>query len=228
MESGQYQSALLVLGRKELLCNRGRDFDNHPTNDWRLATLLHAMFAADQQIDLLSVNSQNAEAWAETLEGIRTLSNDGMNCWETSINSDSSQTAVVIEAILTKQSQSRGGIFHAIEELLSIPEVTAESPWLDLNSPSWYRTCLDDAAFEAVPAQLLARVRIGPIGFIERTHDGLLIRFTAWQGESFELQGSSDLKIWDGLRTFETNHGEFTHSILPTAPHSFFRVRMLP
>ena len=87
---------------------------------------------------------------------------------------------------------------------------------------------MNDEAYEAVPAQLLARVRSDPVGQVTLQGDQLRIRFRTFPGSSFTVEASANVRDWDVIRTGFCPDGivEFLDSASPGPGQKFYRLRL--
>ena len=86
---------------------------------------------------------------------------------------------------------------------------------------------MNDEAYEAVPAQLLARVRSDPVGQVTLQGDQLQIRFRTFPGSSFTVAGSANLRDWEVVHSGFSADGtvEFLDSVSPGPGQKFYRLQ---
>ncbi len=210
----------------------GNDPRTHPTNDWRTATLLAALFSTNHPRDLLSINSTNFADWQAALTGLTVLSNnlefpvlgDPLQFETNIIASTAPQITTVVAGLEQRRLAQRDGYFTDLAAFLNTPELSSASPWLNLAYPQ-PAFGLTDAAYEALPGQLLARVRPDPIGRILAANNALELTFSAFDGFAFRVESSTNLCDWTTFSEphFSTN-GTFTLAVPPTFGPRYFRV----
>lgn len=141
----------------------------HPTNDWRLLELFTVAPNDNAARGLLSVNQTNMAAWSAVLSGVLAFTNvtddasllvGNESMFETvTISPGSPELKAIVEGI----NQTRAGFpnrrFHHLGEILSTPQLTAESPFLNRNSPAQLRQGISDFAYERIPQQILSLLR---------------------------------------------------------------------
>jgi hypothetical protein len=93
------------------------------------------------------------------------------------------------------------GYFRDVGELLSVPELTVASPYLNRSAPQ-IKYVLNDEAYEMIPIQLLFRVRPDIVAGIEKSGTNHLFKFSVYPGHNYQIQESTDLKIWTTLTNF--------------------------
>jgi hypothetical protein len=138
-------------------------YDTYPTNDWVLADLFTTALNDNSARGLLSVNQTNDAAWAAALSGVIAMSN---------IN-----TGVVIQpadvySFVEGTSRSNGinyvrstnanGLFHKVGQILSVPALTVQSPFLTNTTLAE----VSDEVVERVPQQILGLLKVGEPQFV--------------------------------------------------------------
>jgi hypothetical protein len=209
----------------------GGDPRTHPTNDWRIAELLAALFKDVRT--LRSVNTTNFDAWAATLDGLTVLSNNLANPQlfdppqfeSIVVTSNAPQVDIVVNAIQHTRAARRGQYFEDVASLFSISELSSASPWLNLSSAEQLQYGLTDEAYEALTSQLLALVRPDPVVTATRNGSTIELRFTVFRTGSYRVESSADLMTWT---TFSDGHvpnrGTFSLTVPAASAPRFFRV----
>jgi hypothetical protein len=111
-------------------------------------------------------------------------------------------------------------LFRRLGDIFATPELSIASPWLNESSDLQLRYGISDAAYEMIPAQLLALVRPDSIGSVVQAGQTLQIQFTGADGYAYALQTSSNLLDWTTISTNYPIYGVFT--LPPIAPSDFF------
>jgi hypothetical protein len=112
--------------------------------------------------------------------------------------------------------------------VLAVGELSLFAPWLNRSSELQLKLGLTDAGYEALPAQLLSRIRSDSIGRLQ-LGDDLRIRFTGWDGYGYAIECSSNLKDWTAVSTNCPLEG-IIELVIPTAisANCFYRSVLLP
>jgi hypothetical protein len=141
------------------------------------------------------------------------------------ISSNSSQAAVIANAIQSERAAQPGQMFSDIGDILATPQLAEQSPFLtNLNN-----TAISDADYEMIPSQLLSLLRADSIGSIYLTNGQPLVQFTGYDGHSYAVQASSDFVNWSNISTnFPLNEiFTFSNSIPLNAKQQFYRSVLL-
>jgi hypothetical protein len=207
----------------------------HPTNDWRLASLLAPLLETNTFHLLLSLNNPDANLWHIALDGVNVLTNitDDVDilsppAFDTIVmSSNAPQAAVIASAILSARGNGTGRYFRDISELLAVPRLSVTSPWLNLSldQPYWGIT---DEAYEKIPGQLLSRLRADSIGTISSTNGQYLAQFTGYDDHSYRIEVSSNLADWAGISTNYPTNGVFSFRTTAPSAAQFYRSILLP
>lgn len=196
-----------------------------PTNDWRIAELLASLFNTNDLRTLASANQTSAPAWEELLNGLTVLTNPAPGQTDSLVMlSNSPQAKLISTALLAARAKQPAQTFHDPSELLSAPELSVASPWLNnSNTPS-------DAAFEAIPSQLLSRLRPDSVGSVALTNGQLQIQFTGFDGYAYTVLASSNLVDWTILASnYYTSNGVFVLTLpSPSFAPQFYRSALMP
>jgi hypothetical protein len=216
----------------------------HPTNDWFLAALLATRWNTNPPQPLVSINSSSREAWGCVWDGLLVLSNNLPDAVLAGtfpdvtpqfaslvMAGDSPQAATLTEAVRQTRAGRRGGFFRDVGELVAIPGLSVASPWLNSTTSLQRNGGLTDEALEAIPSQILTRLRPDPYAELGREDGVVTLRFWIGEADDFEVQVSADLELWgayDG--TVEQGPGwvQITNEIGTSAAACFFRVKLGP
>ncbi|MHC1762808.1 MAG: hypothetical protein AB9869_00670 [Verrucomicrobiia bacterium] len=142
----------------------------HPTNDWKVFELFSTAINANANRGLLSVNQTNMAAWSAVLSGVTVLTNtspDGAigtgrrpQMQELVVQPNSPQLIWIVDGIKRWRAAHPYGVFHHLGDVLSAPELTVQSPYLNWQSRRQYENGIDDAAYERIPQQILSLLQI--------------------------------------------------------------------
>jgi hypothetical protein len=137
--------------------------DTYPTNDWVLPDLFTTVLNDNSARGLLSVNQTNDAAWAAALSGVIALSN--VNFGVPIRPSDVYQFVEgtnPTNGINYVRSTNVNGLFHKVGEILKVPVLTVESPFLS-NSPV---SEISDEVVERIPQQIMGLLKVGEPQFV--------------------------------------------------------------
>jgi hypothetical protein len=220
--SGQYLDAALMA----------------PVNDWRLASLLMPLLNTNDATQLFSVNDANIADWQNVLNGLIVYSNSAAVVFPTVpptfdtyvMASNSSQTLTVAAGIANARASQPNPSFYSIGDVLAAPELTVNSPWLNTINSQQLKYGITDAAYEAIPAQLLPLLRTDSIGTLAPTNGGWNLSFSGADGYAYALQTSTNLVDWSSVSTNSPVQGGFIVPVSPSAgsQNQFFRSMLLP
>jgi len=199
----------------------------HPTNDWHLISLLASMLQTNPPQNLVSINSASPAAWGSAFEGI-TVSSNSPDCTvsDLTLHADSPEVSILTDAINHNRALFPNGYFRELGDILSTPELSVSSPWINIGDPY----CNADADIEAFASQLLGRVRPDPLASLTFSNHHAEIRFTAFPNHTYEIQSSSDLHDWTPLGTITPTEQSFTYSGPEgfSSARRFYRLKLLP
>ncbi len=189
-----------------------------PTNDWHLVTLLNDFFNTNDVHTLVSPNLATAQTWEALLDGMTVLTNSGLGqLTPILISSNSPQVDFVSDGLLNARASQPDQLFRNVGDVLAAPELSVASPYLD---PSSFRTLTDDV-LEAIPAQLISRLRSDSIVTLIPASNPPLLQFTGMDGYSYAVEVSSDLLNWTPISNsivLKTASSNFTPSNATSAP----------
>lgn len=151
----------------------------HPINDRYLLDLFTTALNDNASRGQLSVNQTNLAAWSAVLSGVSVLENNRTNRFVTpaGVYSPLAMSPVArivggIQRTLTnyfnpymgRYTNFPGGVFHRLGDILAVPELTVNSPYLNsayaAPTLSQYRD-LNDSVYERIPQQVLGLLK-GP------------------------------------------------------------------
>ena len=215
-----------------------------PVNDWQLASLLVSLLNTNNATQLMSVNETNIADWLNLLNGLTVYSNSANfpnftlppgiilpTIFTTNqMASNSPQAEIIAYGISQARVAQPNDQFYSVGDILSAPQLTVNSPWLNSSNINQQKFGISDAAYEAIPAQLLLLVRPDSIGAMYMTNGGVNLQFSGSDALSYEVQQSSDLAHWTAISTNNPVHGIFNILIPPAANSSqqFYRSLLLP
>ena len=203
----------------------------HPTNDWRLVSLLVSLLHTNDARSLRSVNQTSTAAWCGLLDGMTVLTNTGAGQFTPIImSSNSPQAATIAAALNAMRSSQPGQRFNTPSDILVTVELSTASPWLDLSSLTQLHGGLSDEAYEAIPSQLLPLLRPDSIGSISQSGGTLQVQFSGADGYAYAVQSSSNLLSWTPVSTNYPANGffNFDDTLPPGSPRRYYRSLLLP
>jgi hypothetical protein len=169
----------------------------HPTNDWALVDVFTTALHPNATRGRLSINQTDAAAWAALFGGVVVATNDlvvdnaalefGVGqrnnllpwnidpttsaakklLWNVTTLPDGTPITNGINGVRIRQPL---GAFRRLSDILAVPELTVESPYLrrlpstDDNEPLWHS--LDDMAYERIPQQVMSLLKVGEPRFV--------------------------------------------------------------
>ena len=143
---------------------------SHPTNDWLLAELFTTALNDNAARGLLSVNQTNIGAWSAVLSGLTMRTNIIPNrairltslpqlTNSVLVEPDSMQLHTIVGGVINARAKRPGGVFGRLGDVLSTPELTVNSPYLNISTPLQLQAGLDDRAVEWIPQQILSLLK---------------------------------------------------------------------
>ena len=111
-----------------------------------------------------------------------------------------------------------------------MPELSTDSPWLNLSSAIQLQRGISDEAYERITLQLLSRLRPDSIGSLNQTGGVLRIQFTGFDDYPYAVEISSNLVDWAGVSTNYPTNGVFEFAEPSAAGNArrFYRSVLLP
>jgi len=147
----------------------------------------------------------------------------------TELSSNSPSVAALASAILAARAGAPGGTFTDVGEVFSTPALSIQSPFLNWSDPVQQRTGITDAAYEALPAQLLGQLGLASLGTLVFTNGQWVAQFTGQAGNQYVLQSSADLIHWTNLGTNSPVLGVMSLRVAgPSGGALFYRSQLLP
>ncbi|HOX56005.1 MAG TPA: hypothetical protein P5205_03005 [Candidatus Paceibacterota bacterium] len=157
-----------------------------PNNDGRLLDLFTSALNNNATRGQLSINQTNLAAWSAVLSGVITLTNDVDAAGKPILAPAVIQPAGVYDAFDTNTWPPTVRLVHAINaarantnapmpvypnhvfrrlgDILSVPELTVASPFLNLaGTPSLANNGLNDAAYERLPQQIAGLLKVDTV-----------------------------------------------------------------
>jgi len=198
-----------------------------PVNDRQLAGMLVALFNTNDPAQLVSVNDGNTADWLGVLDGIMVQTNSISPFDFLVMSSNSPQALIIANAVAQSRTTQPGQRFDSTGDILATPELSVQSPWLYNSNVN---NGVSDQAYEAIPAQLLPRLRPDSRGAMVQVNGGWNIRFSGSDGFAYALQTSTDLATWEVVSTNYPVQGSFSVFIppAPDSPVRFYRSALLP
>ncbi|EEF59225.1 hypothetical protein [Pedosphaera parvula] len=148
----------------------------HPTNDWKIVGLFTAAPNDNAARGQLSINQSNAPSWYAMLGGAIALSNSTPDIdLDTVSPQPAKYTPFVIDPIKNNLAISNilvaindvrrtnylGGVFTNLGNILAVPELSTNSPFLNRSSDVQVQKALSDSVYEAIPQQILGLLKVG-------------------------------------------------------------------
>ncbi|MDR3456839.1 MAG: hypothetical protein P4N60_05295 [Verrucomicrobiae bacterium] len=219
------------------------DFDHNdaarlsPTSDWRLAALLTEWFNPNDATQLQSANAATA-GLSSALDGILVQTNSTAvpdYRFPPQLDSfvmagDSPQAQFVANALTLARAGSVNQSFSSPGGILATPELSIASPWLNASDATRLEFDISDEAYEAIPAQLLPRLRPDSLGAIIFTNGGWSARFSGSDAFTYQVQSSTNLVDWENMSTYQPVAGTFDSPMAapPGSTQKFYRSVLLP
>jgi hypothetical protein len=144
-------------------------FGTHPTNDWRLLDLFTVAPDDRASRGLLSVNQTNLAAWSAVLSGVVVSTNAlpdssiiskaaQITTSPLTVQPLSPQLMTIVDGINRAHLQQSNQVFRSIGDILSVPELTVQSPYLSLTRRQMEQG-IDDNTYERIPQQILSLLK---------------------------------------------------------------------
>ncbi|HTV40585.1 MAG TPA: hypothetical protein VMF08_08420 [Candidatus Sulfotelmatobacter sp.] len=206
-----------------------------PTADWQMASLLASLFNTNNEALVFSVNDSNPYDWENLLNGMTVLTNDvpnqivqqaGPEYATLTISSASSQAAEIASAIESARTALPGQVFATPGSAFAAPQLSVDSPYLDIDTLQ-VEYGISDAAYEAIPDQLLPLLRVDSIGSMTTANGSVIIQFTGDDNYVYAIQSSPNLVNWTTIGTNCPVNGLITVTNAATAGTQFYRTVLL-
>ena len=211
-----------------------------PVQDWHMASLLASLLNTNDFRSLFSVNNPDPNTWLVLFNGLTALTNNlsdlqlrfGLITPQFGtlvISSNSPQALTIANAIQSVRASQPGRFFSDLGDILAIPQLTEQSPFLNWNDGVQVSKGISDEAYEIIPSQLLSLLRADSIGSIAPVNGQRVVKFTGYDGHAYAIEVSSDLINWVSISTNCPVNGMFgfTNSAAPNANQQFYRSVLL-
>jgi hypothetical protein len=210
-----------------------------PVEDWYLVSLLSPLLTTNRPGTLVSVNNPDPNAWLGMLDGMTALTNNLPNIvvvhiptpqfGTITISSNSPQASIIASAIESARLNQTGQSFADIGGILTIPQLTSQSPFLNWNNAAQQSNGISDQAYEAIPSQLLPLLRVDSVGSAAFAYGQMVIQFSGFDGHAYAIEASPDLMNWTSISTNWPVGGVINVTISPTisASAQFYRSVLL-
>jgi hypothetical protein len=214
-----------------------------PVQDRHLASLLVSLLNTNDFRSLLSVNNYNSNAWLVLLDGLTAWTNssaddqilsnyffDGVPQFDViTISSNSPQASILANAIRSARIAQPNQFFHDVGDILAVPQLTEQSPFLNLNDSVQQQYGISDEAYEIIPAQLLPLLRVDSIGSTGLANGQMFVQFTGYDNHAYAIEASSNLVNWVNVSTNCPVNGtfSFTNSTTSSVNLQFYRSVLL-
>jgi hypothetical protein len=217
-----------------------------PVADWQLASLLAGLLNTNDPTQLMSVNDSTTSDWLNTLNGLMVYSNTltlpsftlsfsiasmPVPTFNTNVMTSNSPAAwIIANGIAQTKATQPNNNFNSLGDILATSALTESSPWLNTSSANQLRWAITDAAYEAIPNQLLWLLRPDSIGTVSSTNGGWNLQFSGSDAYRYALQRSTDLIHWDTVSTNCPVQGNFNAPISPGLGSQtyFYRSILIP
>jgi len=214
---------------------------SRPVMDWQLVDTLASLLNTNNLNTQFSVNTPNLNAWTSQFDGFTVSSNVmagviarlGYIIPPTTsavvISSNSSQASVIANAIATARAGQSGQAFHGVGDILAVPQLSQQSPYLNWNNSYQQLYGISDQSYEAIPSQLLPLLRADSIGTLTATNGQSQLQFSGDDGHAYAVQVSADLLNWTAIATNTPVNGTFTIPVAPpgNSAAQFYRTRLV-
>ncbi|MGN6644649.1 MAG: hypothetical protein ACTHKU_16790 [Verrucomicrobiota bacterium] len=201
------------------------DISSKPVADRDLVTLLDYWRAADPRFRL-SINTPNPDAWLAALSGLAVLTNASPDV-ELTVSTNTPQAVLLANTLSQARMLQPLGYLSAVGDILSVPELSFASPWLNTNE-LYSQFATSDAALEKIPGQLLSLLRSDSVGTITPHQNELLVQFTGYDCSAYAIAVSPNLMDWTFISTNHPSEGVFVFTNTASADALFFRTVLCP
>jgi hypothetical protein len=140
----------------------------HPANDWALLDLFTAAFNDNATRGKLSINQTGLAAWSAVLSGVIALNADpnarnnipstnfpAVVIQPVGLNGTNAPLLHIVNAINDIRSTNFAGSFRKLGDILAVPELTVNSPFLNATNAAQKIWGVNDAVCERIPQQVL-------------------------------------------------------------------------
>jgi hypothetical protein len=209
-----------------------------PRHDRLLMDSLLRLLNTKNPNTLLSINADGPNKWRKGLNGVDVVINTSSDAdliqslpivsFEAdTMRAGDKQTVVIGDAI----ARTRGNqTWQEVCDVLDTPELAESSPWLNLGSTVQLQRGVSDEAYEAIPSQLLPRLRADSKGSARLTDRGFSLDFSGYENSSYAIEASDDLIHWRWVGESVCSNGiiRFIDSRPIQSGNQFYRTRLLP
>ena len=211
-----------------------------PMQDWHMASLLAYLINTNGLQFLFSINNPHPNAWLGLLNGLTALSNNlpdaaivfgGAPQFDPlAISSNSQPAAVIVSTIQSARAVQPGGFFSDVGDILAVPLLTEQSPFLNWNDSVQQQNGISDEAYEVIPSQLLPLLRADSIGSAASMNGQVIAQFSGYDNHTYAIEVSSNLVNWTSVATNLSRNGgfSFTNSTPLNASPQFYRSLLVP
>ena len=152
-----------------------------PVKDRDLLDLFTTALNENATRGQLPINQTNLAAWSALFGGMVALSNStpdavlsqfpagaGFDPWviDPAGANSISPVARLVNAINDVRATNFNNAFTSLGQILAVPELSTNSPFLNLSSAVQLQSGLNDAVYEWLPQQILSLVRVGEPRFV--------------------------------------------------------------
>ncbi len=198
----------------------------HPTNDWAIAALWARWLNTNELTSLLSINS-GADAWAARLDGLTALTNSSTIQYDPLlIDSNSTQVATVVAGIQSARANLPGQFFRSVGDVLSTPELSLTSPWLN-HAYDQTQLAISDEAYEKIATQMLPLLRADSVGSACMQSNQSVTTFSGYDGHQYAIETSPDMVNWVPLQTNSPVNGIMTVTNSIDSAQKYFRSALI-
>jgi hypothetical protein len=202
---------------------------SEPTNDWGIVACLLPYITPPTNPHLTyGFNRPDVASWAPAFQGLTVFTNSpALTPIVIDATTNFDAIAQIVTGINAERVMQPGGLFTNITPLLAVPQLSASSPFVGQGGVS---SKLTDAAYEALPIQLLPLLRRDPIGSFASTGGTTQVQFTGFDGYAYIVQGSTNLVDWTPLATTSPTNGVivFSDADAGNFPKRYYRTMLTP
>ncbi|HAV62073.1 MAG TPA: hypothetical protein DCY13_06875, partial [Verrucomicrobiales bacterium] len=148
-----------------------------PRRDWSFAGLFTTAPSVSATRGQLSINQPGEASWSAVLAGVLTLTNDqsgGISAMAMSsqtepvvIQPGSDAMRYMVDGINNVRTAQFGGQYRQLGDILSVPQLTVDSPFMNRRGGGQgILDLVDDAAMERIPQQIMSLLRLGEPRFV--------------------------------------------------------------
>jgi len=216
-----------------------------PVNDRQVIDVLIPLMNTNAFGELSSVNGTSLSNWATLFGGMVVWTNSTQYPQLTQFQPLTNGLLVIdpagqgvvqmvtgINAIRAQFMNADGlvGLFERVGDILSTPQLSEQSPFLNWNNANQQQNGISDFVYEAIPAQLLPLLRPDSIGKLVRVNGVWNVQFSGSDSFAYALQTSANLIDWIDVSTNYPAQGYFRVPIssAPNLQGQYYRSVLLP